>query len=132
MLGELTRKRREPTVAPTAIQGLKLMENRIAHGVDRSFALAGEPEAKVGQISRRVLSANLHRVLGRLDVHANPHAYPTRMDLRGDAGELGVEILDAWGVCLRRLEPLSLTGVRRAQFRTTRTAHWAVLQSRTV
>ena len=24
------------------------------------------------------------------------------MDLRGDTGELGVEILDAWGVCLRK------------------------------
>ena len=64
MLGELTRKRRESTVAPAAIQRLELVENRIAHGVDRSFALAGEPEAKVGQISRRVLSVNLHRASG--------------------------------------------------------------------
>ena len=80
------RQRREPTVAPAALQGLELAENRITHGVDRGFALAGEPEAKVGQIRRRILPANLHRVLGRLDVHADPHAYPTRMDLRGDTG----------------------------------------------
>lgn len=132
MLGELARKRCEPAVAPATIQGLELVENRIANGIDRSFALAGEPEAKIGQIRRRVLPADFHRVLGRLDVHADSHAYPARMDLRGDAGKLRVEILDAWGVCPRRLEPLSLVGMCRAQFRTTRTAQWAVLHSRTV